>query len=78
MNKHTAAIEKRLDESSWLVGDSMTAADVTAAPSVFYAMLPPEAAQIGPIHAFFATGLKLGEGRDRTREWAKKVMAYDR
>ena len=27
---------------------------------------------------FFIDNFSLGEGRDKTREWARRVMAYDR
>jgi len=78
LHEQTAKVEARLAKGPWLVGDTMTAADVTCAPCVYYGMLPPEVAAISPLHQFFADSLKLGEGRDRTREWARKVMAFDR
>jgi glutathione S-transferase len=78
LHERTDAIEKRLRDNPWLVGDGMTAADVTAAPSIIYGMLSPEAAKLSPIHEFFAASLKLGDGRDKTRAWVQKVMVYDR
>ena len=77
-NDLTADIEARLAEGHWLVGDSMTAADVSAAPLVFYMMVPPEVADSSPPARFFADNLHLGEGRGRTGEWVARVMAYDR
>jgi glutathione S-transferase len=78
LNELTGRIEDRLGTSDWLVGDRMTAADVTAAPTVYYGMVPPADAEESPIKAFFARNLLLGEGRDRTRAWVERVMAYDR
>jgi len=74
----TGRIEKQLSETEFLVGDSLTAADITAAPLVRYSMLPEEAANQGPVHQFFYESFKLGDGRDRTRDWVNKVIAYDR
>jgi glutathione S-transferase len=78
LNEATARIEERLEKADWLVGNGMTAADVTAAPPVFYGMLPAEAAASSQVAKFFAEHLELGPGRERTRAWALKVMAYDR
>ena len=74
----TAKYEERLSKASWLVGEAMSAADVTAAPPIFLAMLTPELGSRNRVHAFFAEHLKLGEGRDAVRAWASRVMAYDR
>ncbi len=75
--KVTGRIETTLAKSPWLVGESMTAADVTAAPYVFGAMIPAEAAAMGGPVAFLHENFRLGEGRERTRAWVGKVMAYD-
>jgi glutathione S-transferase len=74
----TARVEDRLARTGWLVGDSMTAADISAAPVLRYSMLPPEAADSGPISKFLDEHLKLGDGRDRIRDWVTRVMAFDR
>lgn len=71
-------IERRLETATWLVGDHMTAADVTAAPLVNMGMLPPEAERFGQVAAFFRRNLSMGENRDRTRAWVRRVLAYDR
>jgi len=73
----TEHIETILEASPWLMGGSMTAADVTAAPYVFGAMIPVEAAAAGGPVAFLHENFHLGEGRERTRAWVGKVMAYD-
>ena len=74
----TAKYEERLSEASWLAGDAMSAADVTAAPPIFMGMLTHELGSRSRIHAFFAEHLKLGAGRKAVRAWASRVMAYDR
>lgn len=78
LHELTGRIEKRLEAGPWLVGSRMTAADVTAAPAVYLGMLPEEAAAESPMAAFFVQNLSVGDGRDRTRDWARRVMAYDR
>ena len=77
MNERTADIEAQLSKTPFLVGARMTAADVTAVPLVMYAMLPEAAAAMGPIKKFFYENLTLGEGRERTRAWVGKVLAFD-
>ena len=74
----TAKTEEKLSKDSWLVGDRMTAADVTAAPFIYYGMARPVEGPFKELSEFFVKSLKLGEGRDRTRAWVQKVMAYDR
>ncbi len=78
INEATAPYEERLQSQQFLAGDHLTVVDVTAAPYVSYAMVPPEAGGENPIVQFFIDNLSLGEGRDKTREWVGRVMAYDR
>ena len=82
IHERTAGYEDRLQNGDFLMGESMTAVDVTAAPLVFLAMLPPQAVEMaggpGPIVQFFVDNFDLGEGREKTREWATRVIAYDR
>lgn len=72
----TADLEARLQDKPFLLGDTMTAADVTAAPAIFYAMLPDGVVAKMPPLAFFKQHFNLGEGRDRTRDWCMRVMQY--
>ena len=79
IHEATAAYEERLGQHDYLMGDAMSVVDVTAAPFVYYATLPPEAAQSDmPIVSFFAQNYTIGEGREKTRDWVGRVMAFDR
>ncbi len=77
---HTATerIEKRLHDGPWLAGETMTAADVVCAAYVGLAMIKEDAAKANPIVAFFREHLRLEKDRDKTREWADRVLAFDR
>jgi glutathione S-transferase len=75
----TADIETRLASSKHLVGDAVTAADLSIAPFVAMGDLAHLAPlKAGTPHAFFQKHLDLGPGRERTREWARRMMAFDR
>ncbi|MEZ5977931.1 MAG: glutathione S-transferase family protein [Planctomycetota bacterium] len=74
----TRSIEERLADSKYLVRDSVSAADVSIAPFVWYGMLAGGSFEPKSIQAFFAEHLHLGEGRERTRTWARSLMAFDR
>ena len=78
LHELTAKTEEQLGKTKWIVGDEMTAADVTAGPYLSYSMLPPEAAEVSPLHAFFYENLKLGQDRPKTRDWVSRIMTYDR
>lgn len=74
----TAEIEARLSEADQLIGDAITAADVTCAPFVQYGALNLNDWPEGSIQRFFAEHLALGPDRERTRAWATRLHAYDR
>jgi glutathione S-transferase len=76
LHELTAEIEERLAEHPFLMGDEMTIADITAAPQVFWGMVPDEVIEKVPPAAFFRDNLQLGEGRERTRDWCMRVMRY--
>ncbi len=78
LNEHTGPLEARLCEGDWLVGDAMTAADVVLAPAVHYGVEPQHDVSGSPMLKFFADNLKLGAGRDQTRAWVRRVMAWDK
>ena len=76
MTEAGARLEHRLTGNEWLVGERMTAADVSCAPLAFLAMISDQGAAQSPILAFFKENLHLGEGREKTRAWVERVMAY--
>jgi glutathione S-transferase len=78
LHELTARIEEQLGKSHWLVNDGMSAADVTAAPLVYSGTLTSATAGNDARLKFFAENYHIGEGRERTRAWAAKVMGYDR
>jgi glutathione S-transferase len=79
IHEATAPYEERLQNQEFLMGDHLTVVDVTAAPLVSYAMVPPAAGgPDNPLVQFFIDNLSLGEGRDKTRQWVGRVLAYDR
>jgi len=81
LTERAGAIEERLEDAPFLMGDSLTTADITAAPVVGMAMVTEEQVQAmgnHPLARFFFENFRLGEGRDRTRDWAGRVLAYAR
>jgi len=78
LSEHTGQLEARLREGDWLVGNAMTAADVIAAPAVHYGVEPQHDVSGSLMLKFFADNLKLGAGRDKTRAWVRRVMAWDK
>ena len=76
LHELTGPLEAQLAKTGFLAGDTLSAADVTAAPYIWYSMLPEEAAT-NPFRRFFHENLKLGDGRDRTRAWVVKVLEHD-
>jgi glutathione S-transferase len=78
LNERTAAVEDKLNHGDYLVGDHLTAADIACAAPLYLADLPAEAAtEDNPMDTFFHKNLILGEGRAKTTEWVRRVMAYD-
>ena len=77
MHEATGRIEQQLGKTTCLVRQTPSAADFTAAPFVNLALLPAVDPKESPIGAFFHANLRLGPGRDRTRAWVAKIMAYD-
>ena len=78
LNELTARHEERLSSRDWLVGSEMSAADIAGAPLIWYGMVDDAYAQKYPFATFFQKHLELGEGRERTRAWVERVMAFDR
>jgi len=78
LNERTGPVEARLGGGDWLVGNTMTAADVIVATVVHYGVEPQHDVSGNPMLKFFADNLKLGAGRDKTRAWVRRVMAWDK
>jgi glutathione S-transferase len=78
LGERTGTLEDRLSGAEFLVGDHLTAADIACAAPLYLADLTEEQAASHPVSAFFDAHLKLGENRDKTRAWLRRVMAYDR
>ena len=73
----TGVLEDKLSTGEFLVADHLTAADIACAASLYLADLTEEGAQTHPVAGFFHTHLKLGQDRKKTREWLRRVVAYD-
>jgi glutathione S-transferase len=78
LQERTARVEEQLQRTPFLAGSRMTAADITAAPWVYCGLLPPYVAASNPIQAFFGEHFRLGHGRERCRDWVRRVMTFDR
>lgn len=78
LNQMTQGIEEGLEKNEFLCGGRITAADITCAPWVLYGMQDEEVASKLDITMHFYETLKLGEGREKTRAWVKKLMAFDK
>ena len=78
MNERTSAIEGKLSEYPFLMGEDLTAADLACAPLINLAMLTDSQAATSPIKAFFQAKLKIGEDRERTKSWVERVIAFDK
>lgn len=77
LNDITAKMEEALESNDFLMGDSIKAPDVVCATGVFLGAMPDAASAASPIHAAFIKLLHLGEGRDRTRAWLRRVIEHD-
>lgn len=75
--ENTGALEDRLNNNEFLVGDHLTAADIVCAAPLYLTDLTDENAQAHPVAAFFQADLKLGDDRPKTRAWIRRVIAYD-
>lgn len=77
LNERTGVLEDKLSTREFLVGDHLTAADIACASPLYMADMTGEQAKSHPIAGFFYTHFKMGDGRESTREWTRRVMAYD-
>ena len=77
LHQRTAALEDRLSTSEFLVGDHLTAADVACASPLYMTDQTEELAASHPIATFFHENMHLGEERDKTRAWMRRVLKHD-
>jgi len=77
LNERTGALEDKLSTGDFLVGNHLTAGDIACASPLYLADLTEEMGKAHPIAGFFQANLGLGEGREKTRAWVRKLMAYD-
>jgi glutathione S-transferase len=73
----TAELEQKVGADKFLVGDGLTAADIVCAAPLYLTDMTAEMAAQHPITQFFGDNLKLGDDRPQTREWLRRLMAYD-
>jgi glutathione S-transferase len=77
LNERTGALEDKLSTGEFLVGDYLTAADISCASLLYLGDMTDAQAQSNPMAGFFHKNFKLGEGREKTRAWVRRVMSYD-
>ena len=77
LNERTGALEDQLSARDFLVGDHLTAADIACAAPLYLIDMKPEAVASSPTAAFFHEHLSLGEGREKTLAWVRRVLNYD-
>jgi glutathione S-transferase len=77
LNERTGPLEDKLSTGEFLIGDHLTAGDVACAAGLYLADLTDEQGASHPISTFFHTNMHLGEGREKTRAWMRRVIAYD-
>jgi glutathione S-transferase len=77
LNDRTGALEDKLSMKEFLVGDHLTAADICCAAPLYLADMTEESSKAHIVAAFFYKHLSLGENREKTRAWMRRVLAYD-
>ena len=77
LHERSAPIEEQLSQGPWLVGDRMTAADITAAATVLYATRRPGSGGGQPLVEFLLQNLQIGDSREQTCQWVERVMEHD-
>ena len=76
-NERIGALEDELSTGEFLIGDHLTAADIACAAPLSLADLTEENAQAHPVAGFFHAHLNFGDGREKTRAWMRRILAYD-
>jgi glutathione S-transferase len=62
--------------SDWLVGDSMTAADILVATYMVFGAFPPGKQDWHPLWIWFHANVSLGPDRERTAAHVARVLEY--
>lgn len=75
--ERTGVLEERLSKQDYLVGDHLTAADIACAALLYLVDLTEANAATHPALEFFARHMQLPAGREKTRGWIRRVVAYD-
>ncbi len=77
INRAASRVEETLAKSPYLMGTTPNAADLTAAPMLYYGDQPKAVAEQNPFTLFFYRNLKI-EHAPKTHDWIHRVMALDR
>lgn len=80
LNEASRKVEECLEAqaaagSEWLVGNTMTAADILVGCTIGFACLPEGMGDWIPMWTWFDSKLDLGEGRERTKAHAARVLS---
>jgi len=73
----TGELEEHLSGRDFLVCDRTTSADLAVVAVASLAVLTDSAAEQSPLLGYFKKNLQLGEGREKTRAWIERHLAYD-
>jgi glutathione S-transferase len=76
-NAAARKLEAALAGREWLVGSTMTAADVVCASWVAQGVLGPKEIAWHPVQAYFASTLKLDPECRSVRGWYDRINRYD-
>ena len=77
IGRAAARVEEVLARGPNLLGEALTAADLSVAPMLLLGALPEGAERTNPAAAFFRKHLKF-EGAPKTRDWIGRIMGWDR
>jgi len=77
LDRCAARLEEALSPSGWLVGDQLTAADLSCAASLGLALLTEKQAAVHPIMTFFRENFRIAPEREALRRWYGAVDAND-
>jgi len=77
LNERLGPLEDKLSTADFLVADHLTMADIAVASPLYLTDMTEENAKRHPLAEFFHKNLTLTDGREKTRAWIRRVMAYD-